>query len=515
MAAIDPWTEVLAALSLATDLANDHGDDKTLRTAVLAVGLARACGLPASTQRDVFHAALLRFIGCSAFAPEEAQQFGDDVVARRVFGTVDYGDARALWRAGGEALAGETSRWRRLARRGAAIVGAPARLRLLFTSQCEVGRRFGTRMGVGAGAITALDRIHERFDGRGGPRGLRGDALGHVVAVVQVASLAELLQRAIGLAGTCEALLRRRGGALDPAVVDGFVAHAPALFEPLAAGAAWDAFVALGAEFPMIGADADVDAVVTAFADFTDLASVHTLGHSRAVAIAAEAAGRNAGLSPAELQALRRAALLHDLGRVAIPATVWSKRGPLSASDWERIRMHAYHGRRIVARAPVLRDAAQLAACDHERGDGSGYPAGLAREDLPPAARLLAAADVWCALTEARPHRPAHDRETAIALLRGEVAAGRLDREAVDAVLGTPAPTRGAAAPAGLTAREVEVLVWVARGETNKQVAARLGISARTVGHHLEHAYAKIGICTRAAAALFVVEQGLVDGERD
>lgn len=509
-APLDAWTEVLAALSLATDLANGHDYEKTLRSCVLAVGLAEAAGLDQPTIRDVFHATLLRFIGCTSYGHEEALLFGDDIAARLAFAAVDAGDKRQLWRAGGEAMQG--SGLRGLARRGVAMLGAAAKMQHLFSSQCEVGVRFGTRLAIGAGAITALGRIHERWDGSGGPAGLRAEQLGQVVCVVQVATLAELVHRRLGVDAAVEVVAQRRGRALAPPVCDALRAHAHLLLPPLAEGSAWDAFVAVGARFPVIAPAQDLDDVIAVFADVADLASVYTLGHSRAVAQASVAAAEALALPADAIVDLRRAALLHDLGRVAVPAGVWEKRGPLTAADWERVRLHAYYGARILGRAPTLARVAALACADHERCDGSGYPRGV--DTAPLAARVLAAADVWCAMREDRPHRPALSPEQAQAELRAEVEAGRLDARAVDAVLGCARGRRPADAPAGLTAREIEVLRWVARGDTNKEVAVRLGISARTVGHHLGHAFGKIGVTTRAAAALFIAEQGLLDREQ-
>lgn len=505
---LDEWTEVLAALSLATDLANGHDYEKTLRSSVLAVGLAEASGRSPVEVRDVFHTTLLRFIGCTSFAHEEALLFGDDIEARHAFATVDYTDKAQLWRAGGEAMRTE-SPFRRFTRRGAAILRAPASLQALFNSQCEVGMRLGTRLQVGAPVVAALGEIHERWDGRGGPAGLEGEELGRVVRVVQVANLAELVHRRLGLQAALDVIRQRRGTALDPVVCDAFVAHARGLLLPLDAGSTWDAFVAMGVRFPTVGPEHTIDDAIAVFADFADLASVYTLGHASAVAHATVTAADHLGLAEHERADLRRAALLHDLGRVAVPASVWEKKQPLTAADWERIRLHAYYGQRILDRAPTLRQVTLLACADHERCDGSGYPRAVDASTSPVAARVLAAADVHCALLEDRPHRTAFSREGAEVELRNEAKIGRLHPDAVDAVLGT-IPRGAPRLPAGLTAREVEVLERIARGDTNKEAAACLGISPRTVGHHLSHAFEKIGVSTRAAAALFAVEHGLV-----
>jgi HD-GYP domain-containing protein (c-di-GMP phosphodiesterase class II) len=167
----------------------------------------------------------------------------------------------------------------------------------------------------------------------------------------------------------------------------------------------------------------------------------------------------------------------------------------------------------VLRRCTLLSPFAALAACHHERADGSGYYRGTSGAQLPPGARLLAAADAYHAMCEERPHRPALSRADAAARLLDDVDAGRFGRAEVDAVLDaagqlTRPPT--VARPAGLTEREVDVLRIIARGRTNREVAATLGISAKTVGHHIEHIYAKAGVSTRAGATLFAMEHGLL-----
>jgi HD-GYP domain-containing protein (c-di-GMP phosphodiesterase class II) len=210
---------------------------------------------------------------------------------------------------------------------------------------------------------------------------------------------------------------------------------------------------------------------------------------------------------------VERAALVHDLGAIGVSAGVWDKPGPLSASDRERVRIHPYLTERTLARPARLAEIGALAALHHERLDGSGYPRGVRGDALSLSARLVAVADAYNALREARPHRPALGADDAAAMLRDEAAAGRLDGEAANAGLAAAGhrirhrPTL----PRDLTPREAEVLVLLARGLSNKEMAERLSVSARTVGSHVEHLYAKIGVSTRGAAAMFAMRHGLAD----
>ena len=205
---------------------------------------------------------------------------------------------------------------------------------------------------------------------------------------------------------------------------------------------------------------------------------------------------------------MHRAALLHDLGRVAVPTGVWERPGALRAEDWEAVRLHPYNSARILARSPLLAPLAQIAGRHHERTDGSGYPAGMRASELEPAACLLAAADVLHALGEPRPHRDAYDLDAASRLL----ANLPLDRDAVRAVLdatGAPPPAFPPL-PSALTERELEVLRMLVAGQSKRQIAGELVLSQSTVHTHTVHIYAKCGVSTRAGLAMLAMQHGLV-----
>jgi HD-GYP domain-containing protein (c-di-GMP phosphodiesterase class II) len=225
--------------------------------------------------------------------------------------------------------------------------------------------------------------------------------------------------------------------------------------------------------------------------------------------LASEAA-KACRLAEGEVTAVRRAALVHDLGRVAVPVPIWQKQGPLTAGEWERVRLHPYYTERVLSRSPFLAALAPVATAHHERLDGSGYHRCVGAGSLTPAARLLAAADAYHAMTEPRPHREALQPEQAAQALGEDARSGRLDADAVGAVLeaaGQQAPR--IERPAGLTEREVEVVALLARGLQTKQVAHALGISVKTADRHVQNAYRKIGVSTRAAVAVFAMEHGV------
>jgi HD-GYP domain-containing protein (c-di-GMP phosphodiesterase class II) len=379
-------------------------------------------------------------------------------------------------------------------------------------AQCETSIWLARRIGSREGVIRALEQICERYDGRGAPRGTSGNDLTFAVRVSHVADVAEIAFHRGGVANAVEEVERRAGKQLDPVLAHALVARANELFEPLAGTNAWDAYLACEPE-PFATADDDkVDLVARAFGALADLKSVHTVGHSARVARLARGAAESLGLDPIMLE---RAGHLHDLGRVAVPNSVWDRPGPLDAADWERVRMHSYFTERILRRAGSLSSVASLAAAAHERLDGEGYAKGLDAKVLDPSANVLAAADVLAALGEDRPHRRALDDATAKATLMQMAASGRLSQHAALAVLaaaGTapPRPMAASTPSQGLTAREIEVVRWIARGKSNREIAELLAISPRTVQNRIAHVYDELGLYSRAGATLWALERGLV-----
>jgi HD-GYP domain-containing protein (c-di-GMP phosphodiesterase class II) len=360
------------------------------------------------------------------------------------------------------------------------------------------------RLGLEEPVIVALQHAYERWDGGGDPAGLTGEQIPLETRIAIVARDADLFARAgEDVAG----ILRRRSGtAYDPGVVDAVLR-----LGPMSREAEWSEV--LDAEPEPWAYVVDIDNALAAIADYADLKSPWTRGHSPAVAELALEAGRLAGLDEETLRDLRRAALVHDLGRVGVDNGVWDKEGPLAASESEKVRLHPYLTERVLDRCAPLTGLARIASSHHERVDGSGYHRASAGDDLPLAARILAAADVMQALTTDRPFRPAWGQEDAIEMLEEEASAGHLDPEAVALVIqsvGGAAKSLAKAIPGGLTDREVEVLRLMSKGNTNKQIGQELFISPKTVGRHVENIYAKIGVSTRAGAALYAMEHRLL-----
>ena len=502
--------EIIAAISLATDLGMGQPMELGLRIAALGVDVGRRLGLGPEDLSDIYYLALIKHIGCTSDALEFATfSGGDDNAFRRhamAFPAMDRGQiARAIVRHIGEGRPA-LERARLVAEM---FLQGQRRPRQVAAAHCEAGGRLATRLGMSDGVCAGLLQEQERWDGQGLPAGLAGDQLCVAHRVVLVAHDALLIQEAGG--PVVDILRARRGHAHDPAVVDALTQDS----ELTRADQGTDSWAKVLAAEPEPHATVNhsaLDRIAQACADFTDLKSPYLLGHSTRVAELAVGGAEVMGSSQDETDELRRAALLHDLGRVAVPNGIWDKPGSLAATEVERVRLHPYYTERILARAKVFAPMAVVAGSHHENLDATGYHRGVGATQLARPARLLRAADCLEAMSHDRPHRPALPAAEQIRQLSAEVDAGRLDADAVTAVVEASGGARirlRPPRPAGLSEREIEVLRLLVHGLSNPEIGRRLHLSPKTVGHHVEHIYNKAAVTSRAAAALFAMESDL------
>ena len=501
--------ELMAALSLATDLGMGQPLEQALRTGLVALGLAERLGVRGEELSEVYYVALLRFLGCTADAHEIAQMAGGDDMALRAAVAPVMGGAQREFAGQVMPVLGAGQPPLRRARLVAGMMrNGQQRAREGVRADCEMAERLAGRLGLPPGVQRALGMAFEQWNGRGMPNRVRGEDMPLSARIVYVARDVEVLHRLRGAERVRDAVRRRSGAAYDPSVCAALLDCGDELLARTHVESPWREILAAEPEPRPWVPEARLDDVLTAFADFVDMKSPWTAAHSRGVAELAAAAA-----DAAEESTLRHAGLLHDIGRVSVPNGIWDKPGPLSDGEWEKVRLHPYYSERIAGRVTALDHLATLVGMHHERIDGSGYHRGTARAEIPSAARVLAAADAYQAMTQPRPHRDALPADRAAGELEVMARAGRLDAEAVSAVLGAAGHrVHGvlAAWPAGLTEREVEVLRLICRGGTKKQVAARMGISPRTVDHHVRHIYDKAGVHTRAGATLFALEHDLL-----
>ena len=502
--------EVIGALCLATDLGMGFPFEHGLHTTLVAARLADRLGVDPATASQTYYACLLSHAGCTTDAHVTAEIFGDSLTTHLnpvVYGSsreVLTGLLRALPDPDGPALARALQAARRLPRMARAA-------RPQFTAMCEVAQMLAEGVGLPQDVEGLLAHLTERWDGKGPLRRAKGDEIPLPMRIVHVAVDATFQCLLGGVDHAARLARERAGGGLDPEVATCLADDATEILGLDPQTPAWGEVLACEPEPRLTLEGEAIERALAAMGNFADLISPHLTGHSLGVAELAAAAAKRCRLDSSGAIAVRRAALVHDLGRVAIGARTWQKPGPLSVDEWEQVRLHPYHTERVLSRSPFLAALAPIAGAHHERLDGSGYHRGSAAAELDGPARLLAAADTYRAMTEPRSHREPLSPERAAEALGNEVNAGRLDPDAVSAVIeaaGQRVPR--IERPAGMTEREAEVVGMLARGLQTKQVARALGISVKTADHHVQNAYGKIGVSTRAAATLFAMEHGLV-----
>jgi HD-GYP domain-containing protein (c-di-GMP phosphodiesterase class II) len=505
--------ELVALLSLGTDLGFGQPMEHAIRQCLIALKLSEALEMTESERVVLYYSGLLAWVGCHTDAYEQAKWFGDDIRLKTDMAfNFDQAKRGAMASLLVKYLGGAGRPLASRVRVGVAFFGQGWRdLNSIAENHYLATDELAVQLGLGEDVRASLRESYERWDGTGW-MGSRGEELMLASRLVNLADVVEVFQRTSGTPAAVAVARERSGTQFDPSLVDLFCAEADRVFATLPADSTWDTVIAAEPALGRTLTNDEFDAALEAIADFTDLKSPWTLGHSRAVATLAADAARDYGLPPTEAATLSRAALVHDIGRLGVSNAIWDKRGPLSQPEMERVRLHPYLTERMLSFSPALAPLGAIAVQHHERLDGSGYPRGLPAAAITPQGRILAAADAYRTMIEMRPHRPARTPDDAALQLRSEVAAGRIDGDAANAILRAAGHTvnRRHEWPAGLTAREVEVLKLLVRGLSNKEIAERLVISRKTAGNHVEHIYGKIGVSNRARASLFAVKHGIM-----
>lgn len=510
--------ELLGGLSMVADLGFGLPPETAVRTCLVGVALARRMNLDDSNVRDSFYTALLMHLGCVALAHEANAAFGDDIALNRAVARTNLADPGDV----ASTLVPEMTRGMppEVAARARAFALSSDAVewgRRTDTGVCEVGRNTARRLGLPDSTQVALYHVFESWAGGAAPEGLRGDDIAIASRVARAAMDAAFFGQLGGVDAAVTALRARSGGILDPAVVAAFTEDPRGILAEAESGDPRNRMLDVEPVPVIERSGAQLSEVAAAFGDLVDLKVPFFHGHAREVARLAAGGARRLGLSDAEVGRIEVAGLLHDVGRVGVSNAVWEKPAPLTRVEWEQVRMHAYYSERILASSTSLEPISATAGMHHERLDGSGYHRCSTASAIPMAARILAVADAFAAMIRARPHREPLAEEQAARALTAEAEAGRFDHDATAAILAQTGQQLGArrrTRPAGLSDREIEVLALVAEGLSNAAVAERLFISRRTAEHHVQHIYAKIGVSTRAAAALFAVQHDLVRPNR-
>ena len=435
-----PVSDVFAALSFALDLTEGQPMGHALRSCLIAMELGGRLGLPLQLRRDLYYAALLKDAGCSSNAALVFSLFGgDDRLAKGARMRVDWSNYfRAAFYAMAHAAPGGS--WFSRATRIAKLAqGGPRLAAELVETRCRRGGEIVMQLGLGAGAADAVRALDEHWDGRGHPRGLSGDGIPIVARILTLAQTLEVFAMRGGAAHALSVVRDRAGRWFDPLVV----AACAGLERDLTG---WCALETQPLKLRVVESEPGgaallagpqaVDRIAHVFAEIVDAKSPFTGAHSQRVTNLAVAIAARLGWDAESIAEVRRAGLLHDLGKLTVPNTILDKPSPLTPSEWEIMRMHALYTERILEHVRGFEWLAFATASHHERLDGSGYCRGLHGEQIPQLSRVLAAADVFDALSARRPYRQALSVEAAIAFVQRDRGAG-LWPPALDALVET------------------------------------------------------------------------------
>jgi len=507
----------VATLALAQDNAFGQPLESQLRSSLLANWLCEAGQFGQEVRDTAYWVSLLRYIGCTGHAHEVATVFGDEIAIRAQSLIHDAANPAEVM---GDVIAFAT-RGRAPEERDHIVQmiqqTAVAWAEHNFASGCEVADMLVARLDFGQGVRDALRYTFERWNGHGFPAHVGGESIPLPMRVVHLTHDMEAIARIFSPERALQTARDRRDRTYDPVVVDLFLDHGAGWLERLGRLEPWDAVLALEPEPHRMLEGEALDEALEVVADFIDLKSPFMSGHSRRCARLAAEAARGLGFTEEAVTGLRRAALLHDFGTTAVSNSILDKPGALTRTEFDRVELHPLLTEQMLRRSPALAALNPYAAAHHEKSDGSGYHRRVRADAVDPGASVLAAVEIYVGMTTDRADRDACSAEDAATELRELASRGVIESRAARAVLaaaGHDAPrARTVARPklvGRLSRREADVLRLAARGLTTQQIAERLVISPKTADHHIQHIYTKIGVSTRAAAALWATQHGVV-----
>jgi putative nucleotidyltransferase with HDIG domain len=440
-------SELIGALSFALDITEGQPAGHAARSCVIGTRLAAHLGLSEEERFSLFYALLLKDCGCSSIGSQVAELYGhDDQAVKRTLRAIDHrkpiavlGHAIRNTEPGG-GWAGAASRVRRFA--GLLRNGASS-ARELNTIRCDRGADIARMVGLDERGVDGIRSINEHWDGGGIPDGIAGEEIPLLARIMSIAQAVEVELTRGGAQHALEVLQSRAGTWFDPSLAADLVlaASAPDFWEGLDGEGDMHAVLApLEPGDRLIVADETrMDRVAEAFARVIDAKSPYTARHSDGVARFAVLIAERLGFEPRDVRDLRRAGLLHDIGKLGVSSRILDKPGKLDDDEWKQMRRHPELTARILGQVEQLRDLAAMAAAHHERLDGRGYHLGLTAEQLSPSARVLAVADVAEALSADRPYRAGLAPDVVLDII-GKDAGTALDADAFVALREAWAP---------------------------------------------------------------------------
>lgn len=417
-------SDILAALSHALDLTEGQPPGHCVRATYIGMHVGRAMGLPIGALWELYYTIMLKDLGCSSNAARIcALYLSDDIGFKRDFKTVSDSLPKVLGFVFSHTglNAGLTERFRavlNILQNGGTIVDD------LIQTRCQRGAEIAARLRFPPAVATAIHALDEHWNGKGRPDRLAGSGIPLYARIALLAQVADVFHTGAGPAAALAEIRGRTGTWFDPEVAACFerAAAAPGFWDVLASDSIEAAVAALEPTQSAIIVDEPyLDDIARAFAQVIDAKSPFTSGHSERVAVYADMVAAELGLDAGRRRWLRRAALLHDIGKLGVSNAILDKNGKLDEDEWRAMRAHARLSETILARVPIFRDMARIGGGHHERLDGRGYPRGLTGDAIALETRIVSVADVFDALTADRPYRKAMPLAKALDIMRADL----------------------------------------------------------------------------------------------
>jgi putative nucleotidyltransferase with HDIG domain len=417
-------SEILGAFSFALDLTEGQPAGHSLRACWIGTQVAHAAGIRGMALRDIYYAVMLKDLGCSSNAARVAQLFvGDDRALKSGFKLIgptaeDFG----AFVAANVGVDAESSV--RDAAIGHIAANAGAILTEFMDTRCTRGADIARQLRFSEDVAQAIAHLDEHWDGSGLPTGTAGDAIHIGGQIALLAQTADVFFTAHGPNAARAEIAGRAGSWFDPRLAAIFISISgqPGFWNALADDHIERAVFGLEPAKLRVTVDEDyLDDIATAFGQVIDAKSPYTGGHSDRVGHFADVIAARMGMAEADRRKLRRAAMLHDVGKLGVSSAILEKPGKLDADEWAIMQSHASLTGEILGRVGVLRDMAMIAAAHHERLDGRGYPLQLDDSMIAQESRIISVADFFDALTADRPYRAAMPVDQALGIMAGEV----------------------------------------------------------------------------------------------
>ncbi len=417
-------SELIGALSHALDITEGQAEGHCVRSCWIGMHVGRAMGLPDETLWELYYTLLLKDLGCSSNAARICELYlTDDLSFKHDFKTVNGSLPKVLkFVIGHTGLgAGLTERFKAIAH---IVQHGDEIAQELIQTRCTRGADIARQLRFGDGVAAGIHSLDEHWNGGGRPERLKGEAIPVLSRIALLAQVVDVFNVSDGADAACWEVEDRCGSWFDPAVVSAFrrCAADPAFWEQLSAPSLEAAVFALEPGRFVVALDEDyLDEIAIAFGQVVDAKSPYTAGHSARVALYTEGIAAELGLDEQRRRWLRRAALLHDMGKLGVSNAVLDKPGKLDEDEWAAVKRHAQYTESILSRIDAFGELAQVAGAHHERLDGRGYPRGLQAAEISLETWIITTADIFGAITAERPYRGAVPVAKTLAIMREEV----------------------------------------------------------------------------------------------